>query len=338
MAMLTAPKMQFDFEKHNKLLNKLFNKIVLNDCDQPHPMKMSLYKVRDGIIEVQYSLHKDDINGPKKILQIVLEYAILNKSYSKHKPKKRYKKDTSDSNSNWSDSYDSKSDSHCDSESDISDLNINEEIDDIDINSLKWYENKGKIKYKKHKKRNKYKLDGLKENRAYLIRMRARNSSGFGSYSQIISVLTPKCEIKFDRFDKRYIAVEKKGKKVRTNNNSCTYVSVFCSKGFNVGIIKWKIKIITRKHGSTEQVGIVQNIYEGQQCYSKQISTCGGIGSGTGLKNNDIIEIILDFKKGNVTFLKNNSQLKTQNITKGVKYYPCIQTCACSGQMFEVVK
>ena len=39
-------------------------------------------------------------------------------------------------------------------------------------------------------------------------------------------------------------------------------------------------KMVISKHGSTEQVGIVTQIYEGQQCYSKQITTCGGIASG----------------------------------------------------------
>ena len=124
---------------------------------------------------------------------------------------------------------------------------------------------------------------------------------------------------------------------MRTNNNSCTYVSVFSSRGFKSGVKKWKIKVLQRKHGSTEQVGIVRTIYQGQQCYNKQISSCGGIAGGTGLNIGDIIEIILDFKKGEVTFLKNKNRLKTQNIIKNTTYYPCIQFCACSGQMFEVV-
>lgn len=145
-------------------------------------------------------------------------------------------------------------------------------------------------------------------------------------------------EIKFDRFDPRYIVIEKKGRRVRTNNNSCSYCCIFGSKGFKSGTKRWKIKVVSRKHGSTEQVGIVTQTYEGAQCYSKQITTCGGIGSGTGLQNNDTIEIVVDFKKGNVTFYKNKGVMKTQAINKGQMYYPCIQICACSGQVFELVK
>ena len=79
-------------------------------------------------------------------------------------------------------------------------------------------------------------------------------------------------------------------------------------------------------------------IYEGAQCQSKQITTCGGIGSGTNLQNGDVIEIVVNFKKGNVIFYKNKAQLKTQSINKGQTYYPMIQTCACSNQVFEIVK
>ena len=206
--MKTAPRMAFDVEEQEKGLEKVYETMEINDCDQPRSMELKLYKVRDSVIEVEFALDEYDINGPKKVLQIVLEYAILDKSYSKQKKKKKKSSkkkrrkgndsssDDSSDDSDDSDESDSSSDSDSSDEKSSSDdmgLDIDEKIEDIDINSLKWIENENKIKYKKHKRRNKYKIENLKENRAYLVRIRARNDSGFGPWSQIISALTPKC-------------------------------------------------------------------------------------------------------------------------------------------------
>lgn len=64
----------------------------LNDCDHPKKMELTLKKISDGTIYVQYALNSMDINSPKKILEIVLEHTILPKKYTEHIPKKQDKK------------------------------------------------------------------------------------------------------------------------------------------------------------------------------------------------------------------------------------------------------
>ena len=145
-------------------------------------------------------------------------------------------------------------------------------------------------------------------------------------------------EVKFDLFDPRYFVVKRKGKVVRTSASSCSYATVFGSKGFKSGVHKWKIKVISRVHGSTEQVGVVTSVHKDAACSSKQITNCGGISSGTGLGAGDIVQIVLDFKKLKVTFYKNKNLLKSQGISKKTKYYPAITCCCCANQHFELVK
>eukprot|EP01084_Bolivina_argentea_P143860 252557_1 len=201
MALLTTPKIQFNIELYMNKLTDIYDTMKLNDCDHPGIMSLILKKVKHGAIYVQYNLNKLDIVCPKKILEIVLEYAILPKEYTKSIPrtqkqkkiknKKRKSSIDSEHNSsdNSSDSEDEKSMNSYDSDSDSyeedNEYEIN--IDNVNMSELKWIKNVKKIKYRKNNKdKNKYKIDEVKAWRGYLIRIRARNSSGWSTYSNIV--------------------------------------------------------------------------------------------------------------------------------------------------------
>ena len=143
-------------------------------------------------------------------------------------------------------------------------------------------------------------------------------------------------DLKFDRYDSRYIAIDQNGKRIRTISHTCSYICVYSSTGYNSGIKEWKIKITDVVHGSTEQVGIVTQIYNGTNCFGKQISTDGGIASGAGLANGDVMTITLNFQKGRLIILKNGNHLKVADIQYGTTYYPTVQLCACRNQTIEV--
>eukprot|EP01084_Bolivina_argentea_P127275 225115_1 len=159
MAMITAPKMQYNTNQTHNKLNKLFtNTFKINDCDQPKIMKLLKRKIGSSYITVEYKLHQDDINGAKKILQIELEYVILPKSYSRKKgyvkrKKKRKKFDDIDRSDNSE--SDSESQSNSCSNSIVSDTDDDVKIDDIDTNCVKWKTIEKNLKYKKYKSINK---------------------------------------------------------------------------------------------------------------------------------------------------------------------------------------
>lgn len=200
MSMRTVPKVEFDVNKLKKRFNALCEKLQVSDCDQPKSMDFELYKVNGTEIEIEYALHSDDIAGTQKIQEVELEYALLDKKYSKRisKNMRKRRKDSHSSSDEDEDDSDDSDESKSD-DSDIEDNNINIDTDDVDINDLDWKSSKNykKVKYKKRKKRNRYKLKNLKEGRAYLLRIRARNESGFGAWSRIVSALTPKCMMNF---------------------------------------------------------------------------------------------------------------------------------------------
>merc|ERR1712130_368996 len=92
----------------------------------------------------------------------------------------------------------------------------------------------------------KHKIENLKEGRVYLLRMRCRNESGFGPHSDVLTAVTTKESIRFDRYLKQFISVRNKGKEVRVHGNGgadCIYTIIQSSKGFKKGIKRWKIKI-----------------------------------------------------------------------------------------------
>eukprot|EP01084_Bolivina_argentea_P085399 154346_1 len=263
MALLTSPKIQFNISKYDKRLNELYDYMIISDCDQPQMMNINLKNVHSFSISIEYSLHEIDLNSPKKILEIVVEYAILPKSYSPQiqiKKKEIVKKDSNDDESNDFDS----SDSEKREKFDVNDYKLDLKRINIEIDALKWMRNDKKIKYKKHKK-NKYKIEELKSGRGYLLRMRARNASGFGTYSTIIGVMTIKNE-NIDKWDKNKKANEFRieGHGYISYNTTSTWRSVFgkqiCKRPYKY---HWKLKIIEKMKNISNQwpplVGIQQN-------------------------------------------------------------------------------
>lgn len=332
ISLLTQSNIQFNYKKYNEKLNKLYQQSMkINDCDQPKQMKLELMKITDDSITINFALNEYDINGTKKVKQIVLEYAILPKSYIRKQQKKKKKKRK-----------------YTESENDESD---DDKIYDDDImKTLKWKKIEIKIKskiYKKDKK-NKYKIERLKEERGYLIRIRAGNKSGFGVYSKILNVITKKTIIKFDKYDKEYVRVEDNGKKVciigdYNGDQGCIYTTIQSSKGFKSGIKKWKIAIDPNLSfdQDMEQIGVCSvkfnnlNFLKNIQITSKQ---CGhGIATGTGLINGDIISIELNFNKMKCLIKKNDIIIKQEVLLKDNKYYPVIQCCICSQQCYTLL-
>ena len=80
---------------------------------------------------------------------------------------------------------------------------------------------------------------------------------------------------------------------------------------------------------------MVSKIYNGQDCHGKYITTDGGIASGIGFSNGDIVTVRLDFNEMKILFLKNGNQMKQANLEQGKTYYPTIQICACSNGGFS---
>ena len=229
--MVTAPKLQFNLEKQEKSLNKfVLNAMSINDCDQPRAPLLSIKKKSATQITIEYELHENDRTGPKKIEDIGIEYAILPKSYTMKSKRKSGDSDSDDTKSDDSSESDDDTDSDSDDDTDSDGDDI--QIDDIDINSIKWTEIDKKIKYKKHKKRNKYKIEDLKDNRAYMIRVRAYNSSGWGQYSEILTVITKKLVIDSKLLNRKQKALLMKW--VPKGNKS-----------------KWKLIYAARKNGFT---------------------------------------------------------------------------------------
>eukprot|EP01083_Nonionella_stella_P150832 481104_1 len=126
MSMKTAPKIRFNTEKHEQELNKLCDAMKINDCDEPKPMQISLHKVDDDVVRIKYALHKDDVNGAHKIVQIALEYALLNKRYSKLRKPKAQRKKRKRSDSSDSDSSSDSEDSNSTDDEDAEEMNIDD--------------------------------------------------------------------------------------------------------------------------------------------------------------------------------------------------------------------
>eukprot|EP01084_Bolivina_argentea_P115838 205918_1 len=75
-------------------------------------------------------------------------------------------------------------------------------------------------------------------------------------------------EVRFDKYDLRYITTELNGKIVKTKGGGCHWNSVYSSTGFNSGIKQWEIKInsIGSDGSSYQHVGLATQIHEGQNC------------------------------------------------------------------------
>eukprot|EP01084_Bolivina_argentea_P318860 553072_1 len=180
--MVTSPMMKFNTDCI-KQLNGLYSAFIVNDFDVPKILNLSLRKVYYDAIAMEYSLNDEEcITESKPILEVSVEYAILHKMYSKSKVNESLSDE-----SNGSDSSDNEN---------KNELTFN--LENVDINSLKWKRKDENIKYHKQYtdykigKMYKFKICDVKSKRAYLIRIRARNSSGFGSYSNVIHVITKK--------------------------------------------------------------------------------------------------------------------------------------------------
>ncbi len=94
------------------------------------------------------------------------------------------------------DAQQSKSSDESESENEAdNDIEYEQDMEKIDIDALKWAKDKIEFKYKNGHLKYKYKIEGLKEGKVYLIRIKAKNSSG-----------TTKCaKIKFDKHNKMYV-------------------------------------------------------------------------------------------------------------------------------------
>ena len=98
MALRTAPQIQFDPLSAAQALDSLLDDFKINDCDQPKAPQLRLRSVTDCEINIKYGLNQFDLDGPRTVGRIVVEYAILDKSYSKHilakSPRQKKKKKT----------------------------------------------------------------------------------------------------------------------------------------------------------------------------------------------------------------------------------------------------
>ena len=64
-------------------------------------------------------------------------------------------------------------------------------LDGIDVADLEWQRNKRDFKCDKAK--HKFKFEDLKAFRGYLVRVRAKNASGWGPWAEMLSVVTREC-------------------------------------------------------------------------------------------------------------------------------------------------
>eukprot|EP01083_Nonionella_stella_P058481 153131_1 len=228
----TAPNMRFDVEPHLAALNDTLDHMKVNDCDHPGKMDLKLKKLSFGAIHLEYALHECDIQSPKKIVQIVLEYAPVPKKYT---PKRR-KNDDSSSNDELTDVF-------------VFDV---KDIMDQDTDGLKWIANKNKIKYhRKRKGKNKYKIDDIKSFRGYLIRIRAQNESGWGPYSNILTAMTKEC-VKILKFSdtlrsKDGLIMKHHRKAVERTATGHKYILADTKPVFK-GKHCWRVKVTNNKH------------------------------------------------------------------------------------------
>ena len=77
MALRTAPQIQFDPLSTAQALSSLLDDFKINDCDQPKAPQLRLRSVSDCEINIKYGLNQFDLDGPRTVDRIVVEYGIL---------------------------------------------------------------------------------------------------------------------------------------------------------------------------------------------------------------------------------------------------------------------
>eukprot|EP01084_Bolivina_argentea_P051453 94644_1 len=79
---ITQPNIKFNDFTNN--VNNYYNKLLIDDCDQPSAPKVQIIKIGYSTIKIQWKMNHIDIFGAKPVLEFEIEYASLPKSF-RHK-------------------------------------------------------------------------------------------------------------------------------------------------------------------------------------------------------------------------------------------------------------
>ena len=152
-----------------------------------------------------------------------------------------------------------------------------------------------------------------------------------------------------------------------TGIKHCSYSVVSTKKGFNTGKHKWSIKFIEIGHRHSNP-GVITNITnlasvgrgyhhlknsQGSRCcgylyiwhdfdsalhgYHNGILTVNQDNWFDKIEVNDVITMILDCQNWIIAFLRNDKYVGSMKLPPNQTYYPCLYTCACTSQQYELV-
>eukprot|EP01084_Bolivina_argentea_P313429 542781_1 len=147
--------------------------------------------------------------------------------------------------------------------------------------------------------------------------------------------------VKFDRYDAKFVKIERDGKVIqKTGGNNC-YSCAYSSSGFWSSTTQsWKIKVIKTANGIYDRFGLVKKIYNGDDCNGKKLTTdYGSIEfDHSYLKDGNVYTLIVDSNSDKLMILENGKFQRCVDIHANTTYYPAIQFCDYeSAQHFEVV-
>eukprot|EP01083_Nonionella_stella_P022756 62917_1 len=168
----------------------------------------------------------------------------------------------------------------------------------------------------------------------------------------------------FDIYEPNFIKVTMNGT-IAIGAKNCSYSIISTKTGFSKGVHEWKIKFLKILHHHSNP-GIITNVNDlcsvkrgynqlknsaGSKCcgtlymwhdWDKQLQGYhdGVLTLHQGCSNinvNDIITVVLDCDNWTLTFLRNEQHIGSMNITPAQTYHPCIYTCACKGQQYQLL-
>jgi len=265
-----------------------------------------------GQLTVQFALHPLDIANVDKISDIELEYALVPKAKTMEFAKNKLLKKMDD-------------------------------IDPIDIENLKWIQTKKSIQYNvKKQKKNVHKIEELKSFRAYLIRIRAQNESGWGPFSKILPVVTKEC-LQVLKFSKTYkspdgLVLSDHRRAVKRISTGHKYI-LADTKPVKKGKHCWRVKVKDNKHWIF--FGVAEQKHHSQNNYSQSYGCSGSTqfyknGNGQVQVNNintkhlhtaQFVDILLNIDKGTLNICEvgncnSATEAKLWNLPKTHGYVP----------------
>eukprot|EP01083_Nonionella_stella_P165956 553512_1 len=171
---------------------------------------------------------------------------------------------------------------------------------------------------------------------------------------------------RFDIYEKDRFSVTQDGTIATGCGQGCCYSVITTSVVFNQGVHRWKIKFMDTQHRHTNP-GIITDVHNLSGIQRSWVSlknaqgskACGllymwhdydgklqGWNNGMLIKDegnispiavDDVVTVVLDCDHWTITFYRNDVLVGTMDIPPGQCYHPCLYTCDCHQQQYQLI-